>query len=318
MRQDINKIDVKIDETNKTLSLILAKLINPNVVQPDGFAVPSTITRSTGVAPAVTQSAGVANSINTIQSSANSVILPAVVMQSTANSVPLSPAMVVQSTNSTNAIQSIANSVPLSPAVVQSTNSTSAIQSSANSVSVSPAIVVQSTNSTNAIQSIANSVPLSPTVVQSTSAIQSSPNSMSISPAVVQSTNSDNVTLLAHPTPDSVHFETVTTSSPQDTTQSGILEQERINSIRQGCCSRRNFAAKLVVALFNEDTRRRSNVGGKLGKLKLNPVLIQYVRSLAFQYYPPEHHESEKAAWAKCVISIDEVNRRLNKPVKSV
>lgn len=108
----------------------------------------------------------------------------------------------------------------------------------------------------------------------------------------MQSTNSDGVTF-THPTPDFVHFETVATS-PQDTTQSpqsGILEPERISSIWAGSCSQCNFAAKLVVALFDEETRKCSNVGGKLGKLKLNPVLIQYVRSLVFQFYPAEHYD---------------------------
>ena len=47
-----------------------------------------------------------------------------------------------------------------------------------------------------------------------------------------------------------------------------------------------------------------------------DPVLIQYVKSLAFQFYPLEHHKNEKGEWAKCVVSIDEVNRRLNKPAK--
>ena len=81
-------------------------------------------------------------------------------------------------------------------------------------------------------------------------------------------------------------------------------------------CSRKNFASRLVRELFDEETRRKSNVAGKLGKLKLNPVLIKYVKSLTFQYYPLEQHEKEKTEWTQCIISIDEANRRLNKPKK--
>ena len=67
----------------------------------------------------------------------------------------------------------------------------------------------------------------------------------------------------------------IETSSLGDSTQSpqsGILEPERISSIRLGSCSRRNVAAKLVVALFDEETRQRSNVGGRLTKSSVNPV----------------------------------------------
>ena len=43
---------------------------------------------------------------------------------------------------------------------------------------------------------------------------------------------------------------------------------------------------------------------------------VQIEPSVDTQFYPLEHHENEKGKWAKCVVSIDEVNRRLNKPTK--
>ena len=88
--------------------------------------------------------------------------------------------------------------------------------------------------------------------------------------------------------------------------------------LRQKCCSRRNFCAKLNQEVFDEQTRKRSNVAGKLGKLKLNPVLVDYIKCLAFQHFPLEQNQSEKAEWAQCVIAIDELNRRLNKPRRVV
>lgn len=72
----------------------------------------------------------------------------------------------------------------------------------------------------------------------------------------------------------------------------------------------------MVREMFDEDTMKRSNVAGKLGKLKMNPVLIEYIKSLTFQYYPIEPFEKEKTEWAKCVIAIDEGNRRLNNKPK--
>ena len=161
-------------------------------------------------------------------------------------------------------------------------------------------------------------IPSSPIVTQSNSGFNSPPPPVVISssPVVTQTTivvTSGNVTSA----PDCANFETVTTSSPEIPSRpSGILDPDEIQRIRSGSCSRRNFAAKLVGRLFDEETRRRSNVSGKLGKMKLNPVLIHYVRSLAFQFYPLEHHLSEKVEWGKCVVSIDEFNRRLNKCAK--
>ena len=100
------------------------------------------------------------------------------------------------------------------------------------------------------------------------------------------------------------------------TSCSGWIEPGRISYLRQKSCSRRNFCAKLNQEIFDEQTRKRSNVAGKLGKLKLNPVLVDYIKSLAFQYFPVEHNQSEKSEWSQCVIAIDECNRRLNKPRK--
>ena len=54
-------------------------------------------------------------------------------------------------------------------------------------------------------------------------------------------------------------------------------------------------------------------MAGKFGKLKLNPILIEYIKSLVFQHYPLEEGEKQEIEWARCVVAIDEKNRRLNK-----
>ena len=158
---------------------------------------------------------------------------------------------------------------------------------------------------------------MTPTSIVNPAVVTQYASSVPSSPVVSPSVNVANVTP-SQPIPYCVNLETDTTSFLPKTQlpRSGILDADQIKFVRSGSCSRRNFAAKLVVALFDEATRRRCNVSGKLGKSKLNPVLIQYVKSLTFQFYPLEHHENEKGEWAKCVVSIDEVNRRLNKPAK--
>ena len=107
--------------------------------------------------------------------------------------------------------------------------------------------------------------------------------------------------------PSPIDFEEVQSSI---VVSSGILENSDIQRIKRISCSRKNFASRLVRELFDETTRRKSNVKGKLGKLQLNPVLIDYVKSITFQYYPLEQFEKENEEWADCIIPIDEANRR--------
>ena len=97
----------------------------------------------------------------------------------------------------------------------------------------------------------------------------------------------------------------------------GILQSAKLMAIRKGSCSRKNFAARLNAELFDEETRMKSNVSGKDKKLKLNPVLVDYIRSVVFQYWPLKEDEKFDKEWRACRIAIDEKNRRLNnKPSK--
>ena len=77
-------------------------------------------------------------------------------------------------------------------------------------------------------------------------------------------------------------------------------------------CSRRNFAANLVRQLFSKEIRCISNVAGR-GKAMLDPVKISFVKSTCFEYFPLAGTEKLDDEWQKCVISIDESSRRLNK-----
>ena len=99
---------------------------------------------------------------------------------------------------------------------------------------------------------------------------------------------------------------------------SGIIDPGRVLYLRQKSCSRRNFSAKLNQEVFDVETRKKSNVAGKLGKMKLNPVLVDYIKSLTFQHFPLEPDQTKKHEWAQCVIAIDVCNRGLNKKVAPV
>ena len=111
------------------------------------------------------------------------------------------------------------------------------------------------------------------------------------------------------PIPPVVSTEEVTS----DADNGGLLRADLVRKLRKGSCSRRNFSAKLVEVLFDKETRKRSNVAGKLGKMKLNPILMEYIKSLSFQHFPIEEDKSVEGEWSRCVIAIDEKNRRLNK-----
>lgn len=111
--------------------------------------------------------------------------------------------------------------------------------------------------------------------------------------------------------------EEVATSS-ENQARGGLLRPDLIMKLRSKSCSRRNFAAKLVEVLFDKETRSRSNVAGKLGKLKLNPILIEYIKSLVFQHFPLEEDETQETEWARCVVAIDEKNHRSMKQISSI
>ena len=286
-----------MEEANKTLSLILSRLINPNAVHPDGFTIPSA-----------------ANTVATTQSTTtvgqfSSVPAPVVTMQSTTTVSQFScvPAPVVTMQSTTTISQFYSSPAPV--VTMQSTTTISQFHSS-------PAPVV-TTQSTTTISQF-HSSPAPVVTTQSTPTISqfhSSPAPVVITQSTSISTQPANFELCPQPTPACVHFETVSTTPPPSSlptaqSSSGLLDVEKIKAARSASCSRRNFSAKIVAELFDEDTRKRSNVAGEFGKLKLNPVLMDYAKSLAFQFYPLEHFESEKTKWVKCVIAIDEFNRR--------
>ena len=91
---------------------------------------------------------------------------------------------------------------------------------------------------------------------------------------------------------------------------------EDLTQIFNKSCSRRNMAVNLIRRLFSHETRMKCNVSGH-GKDMLDPVLVNYAKTICFQFFPLNGSEKLTEEWKQCVISIDESCRRLkNKPNK--
>ena len=289
------------------MSLILAKLIAPNAINLDGFATPhTTVTSYTSVTQSinVSSSASANQSVDVTPSTSIAQCVDVPPSTSIAQSVDVTPSTSIAQCVDVTPSTSIAQSVDVTP-------STSIVQS----VDVTPSTSIAQSVDVTPSTSIAQSVDVTP----STSIAQSVdvPPSTSITQSVDVRQTAIQPTTLFPPTttPECSHFETVRSVAPP--CSNGVLDSEEIKAIKMKSCSRRNFAVKLARKLFDEGTRKQSNVHGKLGKLKLNPVLIDYIKSLCFQFYPLQESQTEKVEWGKCVIAVDESNRRLNnKPNK--
>ena len=65
----------------------------------------------------------------------------------------------------------------------------------------------------------------------------------------------------------------------QDTSK-GWLSSIELTCIYKNSCSRRNFAVNLTRRMFNQDVIKRVR---KKGKSRLNPVIMDYIKSTVFQ-----------------------------------
>lgn len=96
---------------------------------------------------------------------------------------------------------------------------------------------------------------------------------------------------------------------------SDLLPSSLLTPIYVKSCSRRNFAVRIIRHVIDKETRKCSNVSGR-GKEKLDPQVVKYAKDKCFEYFPCAT-SAVKDEWSKCVISIDESCRRLNKPTRS-
>ncbi|XP_065884203.1 uncharacterized protein [Dysidea avara] len=225
------------------------------------------------------------------------------------------------------------------PTIDQGTNVTVPVVITPNSVRTPPTpnrmvpagvLLDQGTNATDPIAVNPNSVqplvrtPPTPTCmvsVQGTNAmdpIAVTPNSVQCfvrNPPTPACLVPDQGTNATDPTPNSVRTPPTPNRMVPVPMPTTALSNMELTSIYNTSCSRRNFSVNLVRRLFTVSVRCSSNVSGKGRKSQLNPQMIQYIRSLTFQFFPLQGYENERKEWAACVVSIDESCRRLiNKP----
>ena len=305
MKAEVAKINSKFEETQKTLALILVKLINPSAIQRDGFVAPL-IGQTSSPSEVITPTSNI-TSQSSIPTPANSTAVNNGISTAANDSISTPPNNYV-STTANNSVSpanttAINNSVSAAANDSVSTSANNSISTAADN-SVSHANTSISTAVNNDVSTAANdSVSTSANNSVSTAADNS------VSPANTTAIN-NGVSVAANDsvsTPTPSDFETVGTS--------GIIDPGRVLYLRRKSCSRRNFSAKLNQEVFDIETRKKSNIAGKLGKMKLNPVLVDYIRSLTFQHFPLEQDQTEKREWAQCVIAIDVCNRGLIKKV---
>ncbi|XP_071949888.1 uncharacterized protein [Antedon mediterranea] len=95
-----------------------------------------------------------------------------------------------------------------------------------------------------------------------------------------------------------------------------VLSPDTVAEVHRWATSPRNFALGLVRKLFTKDEMRNSNVNGKQGREKLDPVRIRIVKDLVIEYYKIPFID-QSFIWKHCIISIDEGCRRLRRKRKT-
>ena len=72
-----------------------------------------------------------------------------------------------------------------------------------------------------------------------------------------------------------------------------------------------NLATTLVRTVYSEKERETSNVNGRRGKKRLDPIRMSIVRQLTYTLKPLKPGESEDDDWKKsCTKAIDSANRK--------
>ena len=140
---------------------------------------------------------------------------------------------------------------------------------------------------------------------------------VSVSPVPVSTDQSPTSTLDSSASSDTNILEspellTNETSIPigQDITGNQLISLMEWTKIFNRSCSRHNMAVNAIRVLVDEETRKKSNVVGR-GKDMLDPVIVNYVKNMCFQFFPVMGSEKKADEWSKCVISIDESSRQL-------
>ena len=166
---------------------------------------------------------------------------------------------------------------------------------------VSQAPVPTSTSSVTTSQPVSEA----PVPTSTSSVITSQPVSEAPVPTSTSGTTTSQSTGQASPT--------VSQQKPtfENACQTLGLSPNFVRLLEQGCNSRQNLATHLVRTVYSEKERETSNVNGRRGKKRLDPVRMSIVRRLTYTLKPLKPGESEDNDWKKsCTKAIDSANRK--------
>ena len=208
-----------MEQNNKTLAAVLAKLINPNTIAPIGFGLPSTLNNESFTEPTESSS-------SYTTSSSDSILMP------------------------------IRLSTPI-------TSSRGPTRESANQYTSKFIKWFCHTNKDDSI--------ITPAESSSNDSIIRIEHNVAVSP---NSDNDSNTSVLAS---NSSLSSDSNFGSPSVQASSSGIPHVMVRELMDQSCSRRNFSARLSRKMFDESTRSQCNVNGKMGKGKLNPVIINYI-----------------------------------------
>ena len=277
-----------MEQNNKTLAAVLAKLINPNTIAPIGFGLPSTLNNESFTEPTESSS-------SYTTSSSDSILIP--IRLSTPITSARGPTRESANTPASSSSGFVTPTrTPSNDSIIMQTRVSSQSNPTPTRMPSTDSSTVQSSDSI-----------ITPAESSSNDSIIRIEHNVAVSP---NSDNDSNTSVLAS---NSSLSSDSNFGSPSVQASSSGIPHVMVRELMDQSCSRRNFSARLSRKMFDESTRSQCNVNGKMGKGKLNPVIINYIRSLTFQCYPLEAHEKEHDEWARCIVAIDSSSRSLNK-----
>ena len=291
MELELAKVNTKLDSIKVTLAGVLAKELNPYLRT--CTPTPTVVPMKTRPVPATTRSTE--DIVNLIQAATRST-------ESTVNLVP-------------TATRSTGNTINLIPTVTRPT-----VNQDATATRSTEDIVHLETRSTKSSANAVVSMPAMPIL----SSTFSGPTTLGGSPSTCATPmpsvgSSPTPSQPSHsPTPKNGLDIPLGRDITIDTSGQQLVSVPELTAIFNKSCSRRNMAVHLVRILFDEDIRIHSNVSGRCGKDMLDPLIIRYIKNICFQFFPLGGGEKRAEEWNKCIVAIDESNRRLkNKPRKT-
>jgi len=134
-------------------------------------------------------------------------------------------------------------------------------------------------------------------------AAQISPTSIPVSEAPNSGTTTSNPSVTSQASQQVPNFDSLC--------QTLGLSPNFVRLLEQGRNSRQNLAANHVRRAYTEKERETSNVNGRKGKKKLDPLRMNIVRKLTYNLKPLKPGENEDEDWKKyCTKAIDSANRK--------